>query len=765
MFRRLQGWGRLQAWRLWVGCYFCINGVFLLGHLAGMKYIISSLLICSLLVQTAKASDTTRFQVDIRRAKLHEDIDLRQTDLMAIDGQKDRQLTLTSDGELNSLLTDIFTRRIDVLQDSLENSATLDHRLKVKYLAGTELMLKVTTAALKARKIEPAQSPLLMRAYEEMVAADINGGSIEPIVARFPYFVGKLLAEEPNTVFYDNRGFANSGLIIFRKFCAAYPSQVLPLMERYHDVPFADSLIIELARQYPNAFYDYAAAEQTRLGQLIRRSSDPLVRAITSLSEKNSGRLLFPFLDEIVSGRISIESIEKEMTDSIRYFRLMVNTQTSYMDRMRMRDTPIAALELPKMMKKKADEVFINQINALHDDPDVIRFKILEPLTSEELYYLIVLGEDIIYTSSYKGVYNRMMERMKSPAGDSLLMSVRFDRFKKFIKMAAGYNRLDHFLSTMPDSNAQRLMIAFARGLDKTGGLEEAVDVADSYGSITTPSVRTLIDREIAASRTRAERTADRRSFVIYNILQTIFSSSSDSTIDVSKQLGIPPVYQVQHASLLDTGGRAVQLVFFYGDKDGKESFANFMGLFTGKPDWTITRTKEWVEIRSVKGVKVHIFANLPLDNTKGDDPDAAAQHHLIEHLEKLGLAPTVVIHRGHSYHLKYTLEQLPSSAKIVILGSCGGFHNLDDVLGISPEAHIISSKEVGTRAVNEPILRAINDDLRNGRDIRWASMWKSLSSQFVTPDAKERFDNYIPPHMNLGALFIKAYQKAMEAE
>lgn len=728
-----------------------------------MKGIFYTLLLVGMFLQPALASDTTLLNVDIRRAKLHEDIDLRQIELFSLDGQKDGQIKLTADAELNSLLTDIFSRRVDVLQDSLERSTLIDHRLKVKYLAGTELMLKGLFGALKARRLEPAQTPLLMRAYEEMVAADLTGGSIEPIVARYPYFVGKMLAEEPNTVFYDNRGFTASALIIFRKFCAAYPAQVLPLMEKYHDVPFADSIIAVLARQFPNAFYDYAAAERTNLGQLIRRSTDPLVRAITTLSERNSGRLLFPFLDEIVSGRISIGDVEQAMADSIRYFRLMVNTQTAFMDRMRMRDTPIAALELPRMMKKKADEVFINQINALHDDPDAVRFRILEPLTSQELYYLIVLGEDIIYTSSYKGVYNRMMERMNTPAGDSLLMSVRFDRFKKFIKMAAGYNRLDHFLSTMPDSNAQRLMIAFARGLDKSGGLEEAVDVADSYGSITTPSVRTLIDREIAASRDRAERMADRRSFVIYDILQTIFRSSTDSTIDVSKRLGIPPVYQVQHASLLDTGGRAVQLVFFYGDKDGKESFVNFMGLFNGKPDWAVTRTREWVEIRSVKGVKVHIFANLPLDNSKGDDPDAAAQQHLIEHLDSRGLAPSVVIHRGHSYHLKYTLEQLPASARIVILGSCGGFHNLDDVLGRCPEAHIISSKEVGTRAVNEPILRAINEDLRNGRDIKWSDMWSSLSAQFVTPDARERFDNYIPPHMNLGALFIKAYQRAME--
>ncbi len=723
---------------------------------------ISTLLVICLSVQTAEAGDTTQLRVDIRRAKLHEDIDLRQSELIALDGKADSTIRLTPDDELNNLLTDIFTRRVDILQDSLERHTRLDHRLKVKYLAGTELMLKVLIAGLKANRIEPAESPLLLKAYEEMVAADVSGGSIEPIVARFPYFVGKLLAEEPNTVFYDNRGFAASGLIIFRKFCAAFPSQVLSQLERYHDVPFADSLVTALARRFPNSFYDYAAAERTNLGQLIRRSNDPLVRAITTLSEKNSGRLLFPFLDEIVSGRLTIAEIEKTMTDSIRYFRLMVNTQISFMDRMRMRDTPIAAIELPRMMKKKADEVFINQINALHDDPDAVRFRILEPLNYRELYYLIVLGEDIIYTSSYKGVYVRMMERMPTPAGDSLLMSVRFDRFKKFIKMAAGYNRLDQFLSTMPDSNAQRLMIAFARGLDKTEGLEEAVDVADSYGSITTLSVRTLIDREVAFSRDRAEKSADRRSFVIYDILQTIFRSSGDSTIDLSKRLGIPPVYQVQHASLLDSGGRAVQLVFFYGDKDGKESFANFMGLFTGKPDWSVIRSKEWVEIRSVRGVRVHIFANLPLDNTKGDDPDAAAQHHLLEYLDSKGLAPSVVIHRGHSYHLKYTLEQLPASARIVILGSCGGFHNLDDVLGRCPDAHIISSKEVGTRTVNEPILRAINEDLRNGRDIRWSAMWKSLSAQFVTPDARERFENYIPPHMNLGALFIKAYQQAM---
>jgi hypothetical protein len=606
---------------------------------------------------------------------------------------------------------------------------------------------------------------LLFSAYKEAIEADISGRSIVPVFENHPYEVGQFLILTPNTVFFESRGYAEARVVVFRKFCQVHPDRVLSRLEEFHNVPFADSLITVCARRYPNRFYDYAAASQTKLGQLIRQSSDPLVKTITSISESKSGRLFFPFLDQIMNGRLTLDDVSRAMNDSLQYYRLMVRTQLDHADRIRMRDTPLAAEELPRMLKRKAEDIFINQINALHDSPDAVRFRILEPFSSVELYYLIVLGEEIIYTSSYKGVYNRMMERLPEPGGDKLLMSVRFDRFKKFIKMAAGYNKLDGFLATMPDSNAQRLMIAFARGLDKSGGLEEAVDVADSYGSITTQSVKKLIDREIESSLVTSRSRGNRRSIAIYDILQNIFRSSVDTTIDLSSKLGIPPVYKLDHRSLSDSSDRVIQLVFFYGDKDGMESFANFMGLFNGRPEWNIVRGKEWVEIRSSKGRKVWIYANLPLDNSKGNDPDAAAQEHLLAHLEANGLSPSIVIHRGHSYHVKYTLKQLPASARIVILGSCGGYHNLDDVLSRCPDAHIISSKEVGTRTVNEPILRSINDDLRNGRDIEWIPMWKGLSAQFTTPESKERFDNYIPPHKNLGALFIKAYNKAMGGE
>ena len=55
--------------------------------------------------------------------------------------------------------------------------------------------------------------------------------------------------------------------------------------------------------------------------------------------------------------------------------------------------------------------------------------------------------------------------------------------------MAAGYNKLDEFLKTMPE-NSEKLMQAFVAKLETTGTLEDAVDVADSYGSITNPELQ-----------------------------------------------------------------------------------------------------------------------------------------------------------------------------------------------------------------------------------------------------------------------------------
>jgi hypothetical protein len=49
-------------------------------------------------------------------------------------------------------------------------------------------------------------------------------------------------------------------------------------------------------------------------------------------------------------------------------------------------------------------------------------------------------------------------------------------------------------------------------------------------------------------------------------------------------------------------------------------------------------------------------------------------------------------------------------------------------------------------------------EKLRTGNDIEWIGFWKELD-KIVTDKI---FEDYVPPHKNLGALFIKAYTKAM---
>jgi hypothetical protein len=85
-------------------------------------------------------------------------------------------------------------------------------------------------------------------------------------------------------------------------------------------------------------------------------------------------------------------------------------------------------------------------------------------------------------------------------------------------------------------------------------------------------------------------------------------------------------------------------------------------------------------------------------------------------------------------------------------------------VLEKSPEAHIISSKQVGTRFVNEPIIRALDETIRAGKNVDWVEMWAGLGKRFAgDPRNKELFSDYVPPHKNLGAIFIKAYRQIMK--
>lgn len=719
---------------------------------------LSLIVILMIHIHVIQAQTSYPFKVATDRMLWHDKVDDQQKKISSAQFPRDESVKL--------MVTDALSRRVDMLQRDIELDSTMNRNQKIRYLLGLENLVKEYNLTRGNRDFPSSMAPALVDAFEEAMALDRKNQSIQPVIERNKYGIGKILVNcfvSP----VPNPGIEPSRLLLIRKYCAMHPDEILSVLRSNPYLPFANELIRDAAHHDIRKLYNYAAARNA-LGSKIRNHPDSLVRMIGTMANSKSGQFYFPFLTSLLSGKIRLADIDRVKENDPAYYRLMVDTRIQYAGRLLppLMDTVSEMKALTDMMAKKAKEYFIREINALHSVEDErVRFKRLEGLTPQELYYLAVLGEDELYTSSYLYVYKKIFQEMGNKGSDSLLLSVNGDYFRKFIKMAAGYNTLNDFLGRMNKENATTTMKAFVIRLEDTRGLEEAVDVADSYSSIMdrNPELARFILNEVKWNHVRNKAESNKRGEVIYNLLQILFESA-DSTkqSDLSQLLGIPSIYSKEYQSLTDSSGRVIQQVFFYGDedKDGQLSFENFMNMFRGKPEWKIASNENWVSISSTKGKPVMIFANKPLLGP--DDPDAKAQARLNEYMASKNYKPSIVIHRGHSYHLKYTLEQLAPSAKIVVLGSCGGYNNLNDVLTICQDAHIISSKQVGTKTVNEPILQAINTNLVAGRNIDWISLWGQLSTRFQDSASKEKFDDYIPPYKNLGAIFIRAYKESM---
>ena len=698
----------------------------------------------------------------IGRALWHDRIDREQKNALKADGKADQLFFAGNNEDINYYVTQALIQKVDALQCKIEKDTAIGDQKKKAYLLGVESVLKNFIIGYRNRQFTPSRFPSLVEAFETAMDKDKKGETIEPIIDGNAYEVGKLLVS--SQAFDRNAGIRNANNILLRKYCIQHPDKIFITLKENPDVPFRDSLIKIAGYKNPRYLYDYAAANN-RLGYAIRKIDDPFIKTVSKMATSGgSGQLYFPFLDNLIKGNMKISDIDAVKEDGGKYYKLLVKTRMDYVQRSLNGEQILEMESLRNMMEKKGKDVFIKQINALHESPDAVRFKILQQLTPQELYYLVIAGETELYTSSYvKGIYPLMMQKVGNK-GDSLLMSIGFDKFKKFIKMAAGYNTLSNFLGTFPDKKqAQVLMTAFVNNLEKSQGLEDGVDVADSYASIveTIQPLAAEMLNNVKLNYDRNAAAGNKRGMVIYNLLKKLFQSATDSSINLSKELGIPPVYNISYGSLIaDSNNRVVMQVFFYGDVDGRNNYRGFVPQYSNSSWKKIEDNKTWIAFASTKGKPIVIYANKPLDEESGELDKAQAA--LNAYLAEKGIQPTVIVHRGHSYYAPYTIEQIRPAAKIVFLGSCGGYHLIHDVLKHAPDAHIIASKQIGKQIINQPFMDMLNEKLRNGSNIDWMPFW----TEFRLKTGKiEGFDDYIPPYKNLGAIFIKAYKTAMGEE
>lgn len=697
------------------------------------------------------------------RELFHDYIDAQQKNILKSDGKNDNRFTPSADEEINFLVTQALVKNIDELQCKIELDSSLKDQMKVKYLRGIDYLLKFFISNTAKRKVSPLILPDIITAYEKCVQNDRKGLSIEGIISSLSYEPGYSIIKADNVTFEKNPGFKAGKNAVALKYCILHPTEIFSILQQNPDVPFADSLVRTLAQKHPRELYDYAAANN-KFGYVIRNiTDDKFIKIIVRMSRSKSGQQYFPFLDNIYNDKITFEEIDSVKNDSLLYYRLLVKTQMEYMQRAINKDTAFESGALTDKLTQRAKQSFVNIINGLHTEPAEVRFISIQPLTAEELYYLAVSSDGSMYTSSFvKGVYPLMMKKINNK-GDSLLLSLHFDKYRKFIKMSAGFNMLSNFLSSFSNTgDADNLMKAFVGNLEKSEGLEDGVDVADSYASIVE-SLKPVADemlKNIQGNYHRCLAQNNKRGIAIYNILNKLFlSADTTQKIDLTKELGIPPVYEVPYKALANDSGMIAIQLFIYGDKDGMGVFPGLINMFKN-PNWKIDGSnKQWVTITAAKGKPVTLYMNRPLPEETNEDGKAQAA--LCNYLEKNKIIPTVTINRGHSYNAPYTIEQMSPASKIVFMGSCGGYRSIHDILEKAPDAHIIGTKQIADAPVNNPFLKLITEKLRMGNDIQWIPFWNELGKMATD----KIFEDYVPPHKNLGALFIKAYKIAMDKE
>lgn len=717
-------------------------------------------------------SQPADFKPDISRALFHTRVDESQAMLLAADGKRDDKLSPYDDEELNLQITYHATVRIDDWQKALEENTAIDHQTKLRLLRGMAEWIKSFVVNIKNKTNSPAQLqwahfPVMLDAFEEGLVLDKEGKSIYPALVNLPFSGANIIAG--SICFESNPQATQTKQYLLLKYLSENPDEILKQLgiAPYYTYPFADSLIEVAACRNPQEFITYAQAKRPGLAEKINANPSSFVQILNSLARDNQGQMYLPFLHQLTLGKLTKSQIKEAVKDSTRYYALLVATQIENAGLLQKGETISTAQLTSEVLKRKTMEVYVATINGLHDFAAPIRFKSIQGLTAEQLYYLIVMNETEMYTSSYMYVYNRIFEVLPEKTSDSLFMRVNFDRYKKFLTMSSNYNTLDNFLSRMEKTKATSIMIDFVNNLERGSGeneIEDAVDVANAYATLTDPELKKLMKGEVERNLEVAMANNNRKAITIYRLEKMIMASNDgDSTVNLTDSLGILPIYTVKNDYLRDTAGRIIMQMYFYGDAGGKGSFNTLLSLMGDRNQWKVNSTPEWVQFTSVNtSVPFVLFANRALDEDQ--DLDEKAQWSLIDWMENNGFNPSITVHRGHSYYLPYTIDKMRPSSKVVVLGSCGAYHNLSQVLKISPDAYIIASKQVGYGVINVQLFMYLINELKKGKDVAWPIMMEEVGKH-VGEGRKEDFDDYIFPHRNLGAIFIKAYRIAMEQE
>jgi hypothetical protein len=662
------------------------------------------------------------------------------------------------DKGIRSMMEDFCNNQVDSLQAAFNAIETAGREDKIKSINTVKFFIQALRTTLERHQLELYDVPDALKKFPLVADAIVHKTPYREYVLGFGGRRTQLMADAFRQ--YPEGKVLQYAADVRR--LSVNPDNILPLLERQPEFPFVDTALVYVAEHSPMSIVDYVSTKNNRITDTIKNLNHPLLNQLLLLSGNRNASEIAPLAGEMALGKYTAEDIQKIRSSDVKgYYQLLVNTIQS--DRSIFLAGGPAGMQpaLRAALKEKAIAFYVQPVNELHESKDPVRFASLQPLRVIDLYYLVISGEEELYTSSFLGIYKRIMQAIPAGNADSLLTMVQYDQFRKFIRVCSHYNVLTDFLNHMPELSRVTLLNQFIAGIEGNteSGLEDAMDVADAFAGLSVdPQYSGIVEQLLKDNRTRCELEKNYYGIRLYGILLDVFNMAHDPNKQkfIFSKLGNYELLPVE--ALKDKKGVINQLVIFYGDKDGMTSFQNFLALFKDARTWQVFTKPQWIEINSISGSQpIKIFANKPLNHE--DHLDEQAQLAMLQYMKEMEAEAGVIIHRGHSYHLAATLNYLQPNMKLAILGSCGGYKNILTVAEKSPAAQVVATKQVGSKLINDPMILMVNDYLLHSRDIYWPDAWTKMGARFASSNfTRDLFAEYVPPYRNLGLFVIRLY-------
>lgn len=552
------------------------------------------------------------------------------------------------------------------------------------------------------------------------------------------------------------------------------PMTALENIATWIDAPYSKELLFHIAEQYPLEVIKnldkiklkkqgiealkhvgYAAPLTTKnfiiqpthpWNHLFMNSQDSVIKILYKIhQEAGINSRAYLLLDDIYHHRLTIGAADSLCKDSQRLTKRMIELLA--------KPNVLGKYSIEQEISFRALK-FVRHLN-ISENTDNYFSENLQSLTSEELYTFLTYGEDEIIQ---KGFYKMLKTLLnKTPQGNlyPLMEKLGFNNYKKFLRKCAYYDLLDTVFNSFSPQQKDKMVQMLLDKMEMSSEAD-AIQVADIIISLNSPSITELIHERLKDEYERAENAKLDKGVAIYGILSSLLSKKLEYgwAKYVAQKYELPGLDLLPAYSLFNQQMVNIQQYYFYNDDDGVGSYNNFIKSYERSPlEWLIKDLGSFVMIQSKTGRKIEVYANKAREGEKGISD-------MLDYMKKNNLEPQIVVHRGLSTHTLKTFTRIPSSAKLILDGSCGGYHVQQVAIDRAPGAQILCNRNVGTMHINDPMFKQINDDIRAGKDISWPDFWDKMNKRVGT---NPYFKDYIPPHKNAATILIKALYDILE--